>query len=235
MELHLGTQARGNRMKKYWEGLRPFEKRVVAGVTTGLFVVFNLWFVIPHFSDLGLMKTRIIKAEGLLLLRKTAIEQKPFYEAEIKKLQSEGQDVPAEEQALQFQRTVSDEEMRVGVNPVSTGRIMTRTNEFFLEQTQTINVQSGEQPLVDFLFNLGSGGSLIRVRDLVLHPDPQTRQQLAGTVKLVASYQKNPSKAAVSAPRTPPPRGTPASTSKSTTPPSSPSSTPPQPGKKTAK
>jgi len=160
-----------------------------------------------------------------------------MYDEEIKKLQSEGLDVPAEESALQFQRTVSDEEMRVGVNPVSSGRIITRTNEFFLEQMQTINVQSGEQPLVDFLFNLGSGNSLIRVRDLVLHPDPQTRQQLSGAVKLVASYQKNPSKSAGPAPRTSSPRlaGTPTSTTRSTTPAPPPSSSPPQPGKKTAK
>jgi len=179
-------------MKKYWEGLRPFEKRVVVGVATGLFAVFNLWFVLPHFSDLGRMKKRMEEAQWTLQVRQTAIAQKPMYEEEIKKLQREGLDVPAEESALQFQRTVSDEEMRVGVNPNSTGRIITRTNEFFLEQTQTINVQSGEQPLVDFLFNLGSGNSLIRVRDLVLHPDPQTRQQLAGAIKLVASYQKTP-------------------------------------------
>jgi len=224
-------------MKRYWEGLRPFEKRVVAGVATGLFVIFNLWFIIPHFADLGRMKTRMKNAEWTLRVSETAIAQKPFYEEELKKLQSEGLDVPAEEQALQFQRTVSDEEMRVGVNPVSSGRIITRTNEFFLTQTQTINVQSGEQPLVDFLFNLGSGNSLIRVSDLVLHPDPQTRQQLSGAVKLVASYQKNPSKAAAPATRTGSPRlaGTPTSSTRSAPSASPPSSSPPQPGKKTAK
>src|SRR5882672_11281879 len=233
MELHFGTQTSGGRMKRYWEGLRPFEKRVVAGVATGLFVIFNLWFIIPHFADLGRMKTRMKNAEWTLRLRETAIAQKPYYDEEIKKLQREGLDVPAEEQALQFQRTVSDEEMRVGVNPISTGRIITRTNEFFSEQTQTINVQSSEQPLVDFLFNLGSGNSLIRVRDLVLHPDPQTRQQLAGAIKLVASYQKNPSKSAVPGARTGSTR-TSSPTSRSTTAASPSSSPPPQPGKKTA-
>jgi len=222
-------------MKKYWEGLRPFEKRVVVGVATGLFAVFNLWFVLPHFSDLGRMKKRMEEAQWTLQVRQTAIAQRPMYEEEIKKLQREGLDVPAEEQAIQFQRTISDEEMRVGVNPISTGRIMTRTNEFFFTQTQTINVQSGEQPLVDFLFNLGSGNSLIRVQDLILHPDPQTRQQLAGAIKLVASYQKTPSKSAVPGGRTGSTRtaGTPSATSRSTA--ASPSSSPPpQPGKKTA-
>ena len=37
--------------------------------------------------------------------------------------------------------------------------------------------------------------SLIRVRDLLLKPDGP-RQQLSGTVKLVASFQKNPPKKA---------------------------------------
>ena len=224
-------------MKRYWENLRPFEKRVVVGVATGLFAVFNLWFVLPHFSDLGKMKTRMTGAQRMLGDRQTAIAQKSFYEDEIKKLQREGLDVPAEEQALQFERTVSDEEMRVGVNPISAGRVITRTNEFFLEQTKTINVQSGEQQLVDFLFNLGSGNSLIRVRDLVLHTDPQTRQQLAGTIKLVASYQKNPSKSAVPPSKTGSARltGTPSSASRSKTPASPSPNPPPQPGKKTAK
>ena len=48
---------------------------------------------------------------------------------------------------------------------------------------------------MDFLYNLGSGNSLIRVRDLALHPNPP-RQALSGNVKLVASYQKNPPKKA---------------------------------------
>jgi len=72
---------------------------------------------------------------------------------------------------------------------VDKGRISSGTNQFFLEQSQNISVQSGEQQLVDFLYNLGSGNSLIRVRDLTLRPDPP-RQNLSATVKLVASFQK---------------------------------------------
>jgi len=179
-------------MKKYWEGLRPFEKRVVVGVATGLFVIFNVWFVLPHFSDLSGMRTRMADAQSTLRIRQAAIAQTSFYTNEVAKLQKEGLDVPQEEQALQFQRAVSDEESRSGVNPKSTGRISTRTNDpFFLELSQTITVESGEQQLVDFLFNLGSGNSLIRVRDLGLHPDPP-HQQLSGTIKLVASFQKKP-------------------------------------------
>ena len=38
-------------MKTYLDNLRPLEKRVVVGVAVMAFVVFNLWFVVPHFSD----------------------------------------------------------------------------------------------------------------------------------------------------------------------------------------
>jgi len=227
-------------VKRYWENLRPFEKRVVVGVAAGLFALFNLWFIFPHFSDLGRMQGRLEDARRKLERRQAAIAQTGFYEGEIRKLQKEGLDVPAEDQAAQFSRTITEEEMRSGVNPIGEGRIIANTNnQFFVEQSKTINVQSGEQQLVDFLFNLGSGNSLIRVRDLGLHPDPQTRQQLAGTIKLVASFQKNPTaKPAGSAGKTgsTKPAATPAPASRPIAAPSpTPSSPPPQPGKKTTK
>jgi hypothetical protein len=75
------------------------------------------------------------------------------------------------------------------VHIVSGSHINTQTNQFFLEKSQSVSVQAGEQQLVDFLYNLGAGNSQIRVRDLSLRPDP-ARQQLLVQVKLVASYQK---------------------------------------------
>jgi len=188
-------------MKGYWENLRPFEKRVLVGVATGLFLIFNVWFVFPHFGDWDKMNYRLATAQSTLEKREAEIKQMPYFDRELKKLANEGQDIPAEEQALQFSRTLTDEMVRSGVTPLSEGRIQTSTNQFFLKQAKTINVQAPEQNLVDFLFNLGSGNSLIRVRDLSLHPDPQTRQQLAATLKVIASYQKNPSSKPAATPR----------------------------------
>ncbi len=48
---------------------------------------------------------------------------------------------------------------------------------------------------MDFLYKLGSGASMIRVRDLELQPDPP-RQRLSANIRLVASYQKNSTAAA---------------------------------------
>ncbi len=178
--------------------LRPFEKRLVVGVVAVLFVVLNLWFVVPHFSDLGQAKDRRAEALRKLDRWKAEIDQTPKYKASINVFAKEGLDVPPEEQVNQFARAIQEQQARSGVGIPNFGRTTTQTNQFFLELTQLISVQSGEAQLVDFLYNLGAGNSLIRVRDLSLKPDAP-RQNLGGTIKLVASYQKTPPKKAVSA------------------------------------
>jgi hypothetical protein len=182
--------------------LRPFEKRLVVGVGVVLFVVLNLWFVVPHFSDLNLAKDRRAEAIKKLDRWKAEIDQVPKYQSGINTFAREGLDVPPEDQVNQFGRAIQDQQARSNVGIQSFGRTTTQTNQFFLELTQLISVQSGEAQLVDFLYNLGSGNSLIRVRDLSLKPDGP-RQNLGGTIKLVASYQKTrPKKAASTSPTT---------------------------------
>jgi hypothetical protein len=178
--------------------LRPFEKRLVVGVGAVLFVVLNAWFVVPHFSDLGQAKKR--RADALEQMKHWLVEidQKAKYEAGIGKFVKEGQEVQAEDQVNQFARAIQEQQARSGVGIGNFGRTTTKTNQFFLELTQPVSVQSGEAQLVDFLYSLGSGNSLIRVSELTLRPDAP-RQQLSGTVKLVASYQKTASKKAASA------------------------------------
>ena len=177
--------------------LRPFEKRLVVGVGAVLFVVLNAWFVVPHFSDLGDARRRRAEAMKKLERWQAEIDQAQKYQADINNFAKEGLDVPVEDQQNQFIRVIQDQQAQSGVCIQSLGRTSTQTNQFFLELTQLITVQSQEPQLVDFLYNLGAGNSLIRVRDLSLKPDPP-RQQLSGTVKLVASYQKNPPKKAAS-------------------------------------
>lgn len=179
-------------MKKYFDSLRPFEKRVVVVVTAMLFVVLNFWLVFPYFSNWGKVQTRRDNALSNLAKYQAATKQIPFYQSEIAKMAGEGgAEVPPEEQGGQFQRAIQVQQAQSGVNLVSSGRITTRTNNpYFVELTQTITVQSKEEQLVDFLYNLGSGTSLIRVRGLTLHPDPP-RYQLNASVTLVASYQKS--------------------------------------------
>jgi len=178
--------------------LRPFEKRLVVGVGAVLFLVLNAWFVVPHFSDLSEAQDRRLKALKKLDEWQVEMDQKVKYEAGINKFRQEGLEVPPEDQQNQFARAIQDQQVRSGVGIQQFGRVTTQSNQFFLELNQPISVQSGEAALVDFLYSLGSGNSLIRVRDLTLRPDAP-RQQLSGTVKLVASYQKNPPKKATPA------------------------------------
>ena len=176
-------------MKKYFDNLRPFEKRVVVGVALAFFVVVNLWFVFPHFGDWGRAQARMEDAQAKVAKYLGEINQIPTYQKQIKSLIDENLEVPAEDQANQFSRAIQMQQAQSGVNVTSTSKQQTRTNQFFLELSQNIGVQSGEQQLVDFLFNLGSGNSLIRVRDMSLRPDAP-RQALSANIKLVASYQK---------------------------------------------
>ena len=173
--------------------LRPFEKRLVVGVAAVLFIVFNAWFVFPHFSDLSATEAR--KAEALKKMAKWQAEcdQAPKYRKMIADIIGQSEDVPAEDQQYQFTSAIQMQQAQSGVNITSFGRPSTSTNDFFVRLTQTIGVQSGEPQLVDFLYKLAESKSLIRVRGLTLHTDPP-RQQLVASVTLVASYQKNPSK-----------------------------------------
>jgi hypothetical protein len=187
--------------------LRPFEKRLVVGTAAVLFVVLNIWFVFPFFKDWSKTKNRMATAQDKLQKFETEVAQTSKYEAQVRALESEGLDVPQEDQAVQFLRVIQNQSALSGVNIMGTTKAMTRTNQFFLEQSQSVNVQSGEKQLVDFLYNLGSGNSLIRVRELTLGPD-QTRMQLVANVQLVASYQKKPTSRTVPAAATTRPAAT---------------------------
>jgi Tfp pilus assembly protein PilO len=176
--------------------LRPFEKRLVVVVAAVLFVVLNAWFVFPHFSDLADAQKRRADALEKIGRWQVEINQEPVYRKQIRELESEGQSVAPEDQQNQFSRTIQMQQAQSGVNITSTSKQVVSTNQFFLKLTEVVSVESGEAQLVDFLYNLGSGTSPVRVRDLGLHPNPP-RQALSGTVKLEANYQKNPPKKVV--------------------------------------
>jgi hypothetical protein len=188
-------------MNSYLARLNPSERRFVVGVGLLFFLVINIFWVWPHFSDWGNLRGRLDKARTKLGRYEAAIQSKPKVEADIKKLASEGSYVPPEDQSIQFLRTIQAQAAQSGVGFQGSSRAFTSTNQFFLEQAQTITVVAEENQLVDFLYNLGSGNSLIRAREISIRPDP-SRQRLNANITLVASYQKAvkapPAKAATS-------------------------------------
>ena len=177
-------------MKSYFSKLNSGERRFLVVVALVVFLVINIFWVWPHFSDWGVIRGRLDTATTTLATFNATFEKTNAWGKEVEILQRGGGNVLAEDQAVAFLRTIQNEAGKSGVQVNSYGRLITRTNQFFIEQIQTITVTAGEKPLVDFLFSLGSGDSLVRVRDLSLRPDPP-RQQLLANVTLIGSYQKN--------------------------------------------
>ena len=179
-------------MNKYFTHLRPMERRLAVGVLVVLIIVLNAWLIWPHFHDWGSLQNRRRNAEQKLKLYQAAAAQYPAYETQMKSFEgSGGEYVAPEDQAINFIRTIQSQAAESGVGISSTSRQMTNTNEFFVEQVQNITVSATDEQLVNFLFKLGSGASMIRVRDLELQPD-NTRTRLNANIRLVASYQKKP-------------------------------------------
>ena len=177
-------------MKKYLARLNSTERRFVVGVFVVVFIVINLLFIWPRFEDWNKVKAQINKAQNNLQVFQKEISQKANYERMVRELENEGAPVPPEDQMTEFLRTIQTQAARSGVNVIGNTPQPTVTNQFFLERAQSFTVQAGEPQLVDFLYNLGAGTSLIRVRGLTLRPADANRYQLNANITFVASFQK---------------------------------------------
>ncbi|HEX4350082.1 MAG TPA: hypothetical protein VH251_06835 [Verrucomicrobiae bacterium] len=185
-------------MKKYFASLRPMERRLVMFVAVGLVIALNWVFIWPHFSDWGNYQGRLNVANDLLKKYQTAVAQIPQLQTQLKKYETEGEVVALEDQGVNFMRTIQTQSAESGVQLQNASRTITKTNDvFFIEQVQNINVLAEEKNLVNFLYKLGSGSSMVRVRDLTMQPDAP-RQRLSADIRLVASYQKSTATAAKS-------------------------------------
>lgn len=179
-------------MKEFFARLNPTERRFVVGVVVVFFIVINLVWVWPHFGDWSETKKRMNTAKDQLFLFGNGTNQIPDLRKEIEKYQKVGQVVPPSDQAVRFVRLIQSEASKVGIIPESMSsqrQTGTTNNPFFVEQNETMTMQSQESQLVDFLYNLGAGDSLIRVKVLSVQPD-QSHQRLTTRVTLIASYQK---------------------------------------------
>lgn len=177
-------------MKSYWDQLKPLEKRYAVFGGMLVFLMFNYFAVWPHFKDWTADNVRIEKAEKQIAIYQDEIRHKPEYQRKINDLQADGTtSVPEEDQAIDFVRFLTGRAVNNQVVISSQGTLVTRTNDFFLEQQMGISVQATETNLVNFLYSLGAGNSMMRVRAMNLHPDP-SHQQLTAGITIVASYQK---------------------------------------------
>lgn len=179
-------------MKRYSEmfmKLRPGERRLVVIVGLVFFVVLNWIFIVPQFHGFARATTRMEKAQKTLDMYRKEIGYKGELDKKIAALESAGSDVPAEDQAVNFERFYRARANENGVDVVQNSQLSTHTNQFFLEAQMGIQVHANETNLVNFLYALGSGSSTMRVRSMSLRPDP-SHQQLNAGLTLVSSYQK---------------------------------------------
>jgi hypothetical protein len=177
-------------MNGYLSRLNPTERRFVIGVGLVLFLVINIFWIWPHFSDLPRWRTRLDKANRNYATNQIAIREIPRLETELATLLREG-NVPPEEQGLRFQQTIQSTAFESGVSFNFPSRLPDTTNQFFIEKAQAIAVVGGEKQLVDFLYRISSGESIIRVRSMSLRREANY-YQLNANITLVASYQKKP-------------------------------------------
>lgn len=182
-------------MKKYFAQLRPMERRLVVGVAVVLVLVLNAVFIWPHLSDWGKLRGRLDEAHRKLKLYQDSAAQIPALRAQVKQFASEGEFVAPEDQAINLMRTIQGQAAASGFSVNYSPSRMRTNDQFFVEQIQNITIVATEEQLVNFLYKLGSGSSMIRVRDLELQPDAP-HQRLTANIRLVASYQKNPAASA---------------------------------------
>jgi hypothetical protein len=191
--------------------LQPQERRLVVIVAAILFGMLNLWFVWPHFKDWQQVKDAREQTQTKLGRYTNEVARVPEYERRLKMLEKLGSPVIPSEQTLDFYRSVQTLAKLKGVRIDQQGQPTPvketgNTNSFFEKLSLNIRVTTGESELVDFLYELGEGNSMIRVGDMTLGPAPGANPtNLSGGITLVASYQKaNAFKPAVASKTSPP-------------------------------
>lgn len=175
--------------------LRPAEKRLVVVAALAIFGVLNFIFVVPRFGEWGRIEEQMKASQVRLDKYGAEVNKQGLYKKELDRLRSIGHSVPTEDQALDLSKTINLQAVVSGVSAssISTDRRPSggKTNLFFEEKTATVILTSSEQQLIDFLYLLGNGDSLIRAKSMNVQPD-NTKMRLSVTMNLVASYQRKP-------------------------------------------
>lgn len=179
--------------------MSPQEKRVVVGGSVLLFLVLNLWFVWPHYGELGETRDRLQHAETTLTRYQLEVAQLPTRQEQLNQFEKQGALVLAEEQF----NTVINEIVRLARKsklnyepPEADDRSENEDPDSMLQKrkvTLKFNPSSTEA-LIEFLIALPSSELAIRVLDLSIAPNrtrPHPGTMLAGSMTLVASFQKN--------------------------------------------
>jgi hypothetical protein len=179
--------------------LRPQEKRILAVIAFIVFVVLNLVLVFPHFKDYQTCNSQWQRTCADIAREQAAIklDTKPGgLKDQLNALQN-GKGGAVSSTEIVLQQTISDQARASGVLiqsisaptkiAIGPGSL---ADKFFESQSVRIVLQSGEDALVKFLFNVGNDPAMIRVRELEMHPLDNNRYRLNASITLTADYQK---------------------------------------------
>jgi hypothetical protein len=189
--------------------LRPNELRLVVVVASVIIAVLYALFIWPQFKEWGQLRKKRDDLQMIERRNQKEIDKTSTYQRELAALRQKGHVVESEAQALDTLRAVQSQAVlnNVSIITYTPGKgpatSAGRTNSYFEESTSTISYQAEETNLVNFLYALTSGDSLIRVASMTVNPDPG-RMKLMGNMTLVASYPKK------APPKTAAPPGAPA-------------------------
>jgi len=166
------------------------ERRLVMVVLVVLMLALA-WMVWGMIPSPGVTQNNIDKAQTQLNSFTNEISKISHYKSTIQTLEGLGSAVIPIEQEVNMRRAINNLTAANGVRVTRTGRMTTKTNEFFLEKSMRIDFSSKESDIVNFLWKLGGSDSMVRVSDMRVRPD-KNRYRLDGWMNLTASYQKDP-------------------------------------------
>ena len=176
--------------------LNAQERRLVVITGIVIFALLNWFLVFPTWGEYGKNLNRIDAAKQQFRKYQDEIAKRPGYDREMKELKSQGGQVATEEAALQLSTEINTHAALSGVTitgmtPLQRQGTSGKTNAFFEEAAVTVNINTGEKELIQFLYNLADKDLLIRAKAMNISPEV-TRQRLQGQITLVKSYQRRP-------------------------------------------
>lgn len=182
--------------------LNAFERRLIGGVLLGVFFVVNLMLVGPKFREWGEVRAQQESAQQKIRVYQAVLNKRDDLEERLEKLENSGMKVLPKERASKLfeliQQKLRDNKLpATGLQhnqnrPSSrAGNLRKPKEEFFEQDTYSLNLNANYKQLIDFLKAIGSDENLmIRVGRLHL---TSAGHQLNCRITLVANYQPQPS------------------------------------------
>jgi hypothetical protein len=176
--------------------LNAQERRLVVITGIVVFALLNWFFVFPEFGEYGKYEQRTKDTAAKLKSYQDEIARRAGYDKEMNNLKKQGGQVATEAAALQLSQEINSQAALSGVTitgmtPLQRQAATGKTNAFFEEAAVTVNINTGEKELIDFLYSLADKELLVRAKAMTISPDP-SRQRLQGQITLVKSYQRRP-------------------------------------------